>query len=74
MPIAEASAALDRIDGYQPTEADARDERHWLQGQFLVDRDGVVRWANVECATEGLPGLGKFPDADELLAAARAIA
>jgi hypothetical protein len=38
-----------------------------------VDRNGVVRWANVECAAEGLPGFGKFPTAEALLRAARAI-
>ena len=24
-----------------------------LKGQFLVDRDGIVRWANIECS-EGI--------------------
>jgi hypothetical protein len=28
-------------------------------------RQSVVRWANIECATEGLAGGGKFPFADE---------
>src|SRR5690349_7810413 len=47
-----ASAALDQAEGYQRTEADTRDiERQWplVKAQFLVDRDGIVRWANVEC-------------------------
>ena len=43
------------------------------RGTFLVDRDGIVRWANIECATEGLAGLGKFPSEADLLAAARAL-
>jgi len=38
-----------------------------------VDRDGIVRWANVECATDGLAGLGKFPTEEELVEAARAL-
>ena len=41
------------------------------RGQFLVDRDGIVRWANVEYGKEGLAGLGTFPTDEELLAAAR---
>ena len=49
-------------------------ERQWpqLKGQFLIDRDGIVRWANIECA-EGMAGLGKFPSDEEILTAARAL-
>ena len=42
-----------------------------LTGQFLVDREGVVRWANIECAQEGLAGIIKFPTEEDLLAAVR---
>jgi peroxiredoxin len=76
LPIAEASARVDKFDGYTRNETDSADlERQWpqLKGQFLIDRDGVVRWANIECATEGLAGLGKFPSADAILAAAQAL-
>jgi hypothetical protein len=45
-----------------------------LKGQFLIDADGIVRWANVECSNEGIAGVGKFPSDDELLAAAVSIA
>ena len=72
----EAFAQFARHDGYDVTVADEADvARHGAQltGQFLVDRDGVVRWANVECAREGLEGLGKLPSEEELLAAARAV-
>jgi hypothetical protein len=41
-----------------------------LKGQFLIDRDGIVRWVNVECGKEGLAGLGKFPSHEELILAA----
>jgi hypothetical protein len=44
-----------------------------LKGQFLIDREGIVRWANIECAKEGLAGVGKFPSTDEILAAAREV-
>jgi hypothetical protein len=68
--------ALDKIQGFTPTEVDRRDgERQFpqLKGQFLVDRDGIVRWANIECATEGLAGIGKFPTDEELVKAARGL-
>jgi peroxiredoxin len=76
LPIPEAAVALARLDGYPENQTDRADmERQLLQlkGQFLIDRDGIVRWANVECATEGMPGFGKFPTAEEILAAARAL-
>jgi peroxiredoxin len=75
LPVTEVSAALDKAQGYTQTETDKHDfERQFpqLKGQFLVDRDGIVRWANVE-ASEGLEGLGKFPTDEQLLAAARAL-
>ena len=39
----------------------------------MIDRDGIVRWANIECATEGTAGVGKFPSEEEILTAARAL-
>ena len=77
MPIIDAAAALGRLDGYAETKTDQADmERQWpqLKGQFLIDRDGIVRWANIECASEGLAGIGKFPPEQAILGAARALA
>jgi peroxiredoxin len=76
LPMAEVGTVLDQKDGYVRTEADNRDiERQWpqLKGQFLIDREGIVRWANIECDKDGLAGIGKFPSDEELLAAARAV-
>lgn len=76
LPIAEAAEALDRLHGFQPTETDqneAQQQFPQLKGQFLVDRNGIVRWVNIECSQEGLAGLGKFPADEELMAAARAL-
>jgi peroxiredoxin len=76
MPILEANDALNRLDGFEPTETDRDDSQRvfpQLKGQFLIDRDGIVRWVNIEGATEGLAGIGKFPTDEELLAAARAL-
>lgn len=69
----EVGGHLDRLDGFRRNPIDESDlERQYgfVRGQFLLDRDGVVRWANVECAREGLAGVGKFPTEDELLEAA----
>ena len=76
LPIPEAAKAIGRLDGYEGTETDLADmqqQRPQLRGQFLIDRDGIVRWANVECAAEGLAGVGKFPSEEEILTAARAL-
>jgi peroxiredoxin len=76
MPVEAAGAALAKQDGYVENETDRADmERQWPQhkGQFLIDRDGVVRWADIECAAEGLAGLGKLPTMDEILTAARSL-
>jgi len=72
----QAYPVIDRLDGFEPVDGDAADfQRHQAQltGQFLLDRDGVVRWANVECARDGLAGMDRFPTDDELMAAARAL-
>jgi peroxiredoxin len=77
MKMMEAGHALDKVHGYQPTAADGRDfEKQGVQlkGQFLLDRQGIVRWANIECATEGLAGWGKFPTDQQLLDAVRTLA
>ena len=75
LPIMEAAATAAKLDGYTDNETDHADaERQFpqLKGQFLIDRDCIVRWANVECA-EGMAGMGKFPSSDEILAAARTL-
>ena len=74
LPIHEAAKALATLDRYSETDADRVDmEKQWpqLKAQFLIDRDGIVRWTNVECAKEGLAGIGKFPSREEILAAVR---
>jgi peroxiredoxin len=77
LPIVQAGAAIsERFDRYKDNATDQADmQRQFgqLKGQFLIDREGIVRWVNIECATEGLAGLGKFPAEEEILAAARAL-
>jgi peroxiredoxin len=74
LPVPAAAAALAALDGYQPTATDQRDFESTftqMKGQFLIDRDGIVRWANIECGgKEGLAGLGKFPSQEALVRAA----
>jgi peroxiredoxin len=76
LPIVEAASALDKVHGFTPTETDRREsQQHFPQlvGEFLIDRDGIVRWARIETATEGVAGFGKFPTDDELVGAARGL-
>ena len=76
LPIVKTSEAASKLDGYKDTDTDQAEMMRQfpqLKGQFLIDRDGIVRWANIECATEGLSGLGKFPAEEEILAAVRAL-
>lgn len=72
LPIPEAAAVVAKLDGYTENQVDQADvERQWpqLKGQFLIDRDSIVRWTNIECARDGVAGIGKFPSGDEILAA-----
>ena len=72
--MAEIEGVLNRRDGFEPADTDHREmQRHGVQfvGQFLVDRDGIVRWTNIEGAAEGLVGMEKFPTDEEFLAAAQ---
>lgn len=75
LPIGEAAMAIAKMDGYENNSTDQADlERQWpqLKAQFLIDREGIVRWANIECA-EGMAGIGRFPSDEEILTAARAL-
>jgi hypothetical protein len=72
----QAYATINGLDGFEPAETDDTDmQRHQEQftGHFLLDRDGVVRWASIEGANDGLAGLPLFPTDGELMAAARAL-
>ena len=72
----QAYATIAGLDGFEKAKTDDTDvQRHQIQftGQFLLDRAGVVRWASIECASDGLDGLDRFPTEEELMAAARAL-
>jgi peroxiredoxin len=79
LPLVEVAAELDKRDGHVWTQVDRRDleqERQspQLGGQFLIDREGIVRWTSIECEREGLAKFGTLPAENEILAAARALA
>jgi peroxiredoxin len=76
LPISQAGQALQAMEGYVYTPTDQADvERQWpqLKAEFLIDRAGIVRWADIECAREGLAGIGKMAPVQEVLEAARAL-
>lgn len=76
LSVPDAANRLDELDHFEWTDTDTEEMEQQvpqLVGQFLVDRDGIIRWVNIETAEEGLAGLGKFPTDDEFLAAARAL-
>ena len=76
LPLSEAAQVLTERDGYVCTPTDQGDiDRQWpqLKALFMIDRDGIVRWADIECQAEGLAGIGKLPSDAAILEAARAV-
>jgi peroxiredoxin len=81
VPITELAKTLNRLDGYEFSETDRGEhQQQWgwdtaiqLMGRFLIDRDGIIRWVDIECAKDGLAGFGKLSSEEELLAAVRAL-
>jgi hypothetical protein len=75
LPLWEATKVLGRLDGFRPTDTDRDDgKRTWNQsvGEFLIDRDGIVRWLYVEGATAA-DYMAKFSSEEALLSAAHAL-
>jgi len=70
-----AMEILNKKDGFELTETDgqiAAAHGTQLGGHFLIDRDGIIRWGQVE-AGERIGDLSKFPSDEEILRAARAL-
>ena len=70
-----AMETLNKQDGFEVTEVDKQiAATHGMQlgGHFLIDRDGVVRWGQIE-GLERIEDLSKFPSDEEILAAARGL-
>jgi len=70
-----AMETLNKKDGFEPDEVDQQiAATHGMQlgGHFLIGRDGIVRWLQIE-GLEAVGDLGKFPSDEEIVAAARAL-
>jgi hypothetical protein len=70
-----AMESLNKRDGFELTEIDQQiAAAHGMQlaGHFLLDRNGIVRWLQIEAA-ERIEDLTKFPSDDEIVAAARGL-
>jgi hypothetical protein len=70
-----AMEILNKRDGFELTEVDQQiAATHGMQlgGHFLIGRDGIVRWLQIE-GLERIGDLSKFPTDEEILAAARGL-
>jgi len=75
MSIFAAMEVLNKEDAFVATEADQRiAQAHGFQGtgHFLIDTEGIIRWAFIEAAEREAQACQFFSD-DELIAAAHAI-
>ena len=73
--VFRAMETLNKRDGFELTEIDQQiAATHGMQlgGHFLVDRDGIIRWQQIE-AGERIGDLAKFPSEEEILRAARSL-
>ena len=73
--VLAASETLNKRDGFELTEIDqqiAATHGFQLGGHFLIDRNGIIRWLQIEAA-ERIGDLAKFPSDEEILRAARAL-
>jgi peroxiredoxin len=71
-----ALAALNKMDGYEITDADRQMQATGmgqLIGEFLLDREGIIRWSFTE-ATDGGKNLFGAPSPQDLMSAASHVA
>ena len=67
---------LNEKEGYQITDADQQvmsADHGQLVGQFLIDREGIVRWSFTEVLESGVQTF-KGPNSQELISVASEIA
>lgn len=67
-----ASEFLDKLDGYEVMDADRQmiaEGQGQLTGEFLLDRDGIIRWSFTEVPDGGRHMFGA-PSRQELMSAA----
>jgi peroxiredoxin len=76
MDVMAMDEFLNKKEGYEITPADQQvmtSDQGQLVGQFLIDREGIVRWSFTEVLEEGLNTF-KAPNREELLSAASQVA
>lgn len=76
MSVMAMDEFLNEKEGYQITEADQQmmtADHGQLVGQFLIDREGIVRWSFTEVLEAGLQTF-KAPNSEELMSAASQVA
>jgi hypothetical protein len=81
VPITEIAMTLNQRDGYELTATDWEElKQQWrwdratqLMARYLIDREGIVRWIDIEGAGQGMAGIGRLATDDELFAAVRAL-
>ena len=81
VPITEIAMTLNQLDGYELNETDVQElEQQWrwdlttqLMARFLIDRDGIIRWVDIEGAGRGMEGIGLLASDAELFSAVRAL-
>ncbi len=76
MGVIEMDEFLNKKEGYEVTEADQQmmtSDQEQLVGQFLIDREGIVRWTFTEVLESGLQTF-KTPNPEELMSAASQVA
>ncbi|WOS66128.1 peroxiredoxin-like family protein [Sinorhizobium fredii] len=76
MGVVEMDEFLNKKEGYEITEADQQmmtSDQEQLVGQFLIDREGIVRWTFTEVLESGLQTF-KAPNPEELMSAASQVA
>lgn len=66
-----AARTLRRVPVTTADNADFERRQAQFAGQFLIDREGIVRWVNVERAREGIEGIDRLPSEEKVLAAVR---
>ena len=77
VPLNDLRAARARLYPHDLTEKETQERARYMTlstGQFLVDRQGSIRWTKVQGVTDSPATLGNFPREEELLTAARGLA
>lgn len=76
-PIHETVLKLNEKDNYEPVEGeveiDMAPEGVILEGRFMIDREGIVRWMHVE-GQAGPQEFAKTPSSEQVMEAARQLA